>query len=141
MSITIKDADLPKVAPLAHIPRVRYTDADGCVHEGWYAFHINRQLSPFESYSKANDCEHLIVSDGFADWNMPRGLESARIVPDGGIIELLGAVDRDALLELAEEIAEAGEGEYVNCDTRRIYQLTPEKANGWAERIRKAVGE
>ena len=141
MNVTIQDTDLPKVAPLAHIPRVRYTDADGCVREGWYSFHINRQLSPFEFYPKANDCEHRIVSDVSADWNMPRGMESARIVPDGGIIELLGAVDRDVLLELAEEIAEAGESEYVNCGTRRIYQLTPEKANEWAERIRKAVGE
>lgn len=141
MSVTIKDTDLPKVAPLAHIPRVRYTDADGRIHEGWYAFHVNRQLSPFESYPKARDCEHRIVRDNSADWNMPRGLGSARIVPDGGTIELLGAVDSDALLELADEIAEAGDGEYVNCDTRRIYRLMPAKANEWAERIRKAVGE
>lgn len=34
MSVTIKDTDLPKVAPLAHIPRVRYTDARYCPHCG-----------------------------------------------------------------------------------------------------------
>ena len=49
--------------------------------------------------------------------------------------------ERNALLELADEIAEAGDGEYVNCDTRRIYRLMPAKANEWAERIRKAAGE
>ena len=54
MSVTIEDTDLPKVAPLAHIPRVRYTDANGRIHEGWYAFHVNRQLSPFESCGRVH---------------------------------------------------------------------------------------
>lgn len=124
MSVTIEDTDLPKAAPLAQIPRIRYTDADGRIYEGWYAFHVNRQLSPFESYPKARDCEHRIVSDGPADWNMPRGLRSARIVPDGGTIELLGAVDLDALLEVADE--------YDAADVDGV--------TDWAERIRKAVG-
>lgn len=49
---------------------------------------------------------HLIVSDGFADWNMPRDVRVQAIEPDGGEVELLGggaagcALAAENLLEL-----------------------------------------
>lgn len=107
MGITIMDTDLPATSPLPQVPRVRYTDANGCVHEGWYAFHKARQTCMLGSDRlRPGDCQHLIVSDGFADWNMPRDVRVQAIVPDGGEVELLGggaagcALAAENLLEL-----------------------------------------
>lgn len=107
MGITIKDTDLPATSPLPQVPRVRYTDADGRAHEGWYAFHEERQVCPLRNDRlQPGDCQHLIVSDGFADCNMPRDVRVQVIVPDGGEVELLGggaagcALAAENLLEL-----------------------------------------
>ena len=101
------DTDLPATSPLPQVPRVRYTDADGRVHEGWYAFHRARQTCLLgNDRLHPEDCRHLIVSDGFADWNMPRDVRVQAIVPDGGEVELLGgcaagcALAAENLLEL-----------------------------------------
>ena len=51
-AVSVKDGDLPKTEPMPQIPRIRYTDASGRVHEGWYAFHEQagvpdeRQIEP-----------------------------------------------------------------------------------------------
>ena len=107
MGITIMDTDLPATSPLPQVPRVRYTEADGRVHEGWYAFHEARQTCPLgRDRLRPGDCMHLIVSDGFADWNMPRDVRVQAIEPDGGEVELLGggaagcALAAENLLEL-----------------------------------------
>ena len=82
-------------------------EADGRVHEGWYAFHEARQACPLgNDRLRPGDCMHLIVSDGFADWNMPRDVRVQAIEPDGGEVELLGggaagcALAAENLLEL-----------------------------------------
>lgn len=100
MGITIMDTDLPQTSPLPQVPRVRYTEADGRVHEA-------RQTCPLgRDRLRPGDCQHLIVSDGFADWNMPRDVRVRAIVPDGGEVELLGggaagcALAAENLLEL-----------------------------------------
>lgn len=91
MGISIMDTDLPATSPLPQVPRVRYTDAGGRVHEGWYAFHKARQTCLLgNDRLRPEDCRHLIVSDDFADWNMPRDVRVQAIVPDGGEVELLG---------------------------------------------------
>ena len=107
MGISIMDTDMPATSPLPQVPRVRYTDAGGRVHEGWYAFHEARQTCPLgRDRLRPGDCQHLIVSDGFADWNMPRDVRVQAIVPDGGEVELLGggaagcALAAENLLEL-----------------------------------------
>lgn len=107
MGISIMDTDLPQTSPLPQVPRVRYTDAGGRVHEGWYAFHKARQTCLLgHDRLRPGDCRHLIVSDGFADWNMPRDVRVQAIVPDGGEVELLGggaagcALAAENLLEL-----------------------------------------
>lgn len=90
----IEDSDLPKTSPLPGIPRIRVYDGDGrkCA-EGYYVFHQNRQLCVFGDKLKPDDCDHLIVADGFADWNMPRGIEVKKIVADGGWIEVASDAD------------------------------------------------
>ena len=61
----IKDSDLPKTSPLSGIL---------CV--------IGDELKP-------EDCDHCIITDGFADWNMPRSIKVSKIVPEGGWIEVV----------------------------------------------------
>lgn len=100
----MKDLDLPKTSPMPGVPRVRYADAAGNVVEGWYAFHEKRQPCPMNDELAPDDCLHLIVSDSFADWNMPVDLRIVAIDPDGGDIELVGGPDAAALAEAARSL-------------------------------------
>lgn len=47
--------------------------------EGYYIRYGTRQLSPIGDELKDDEVIHLIVNDGFADWNMPRQLEFHKI--------------------------------------------------------------
>lgn len=49
---------------------------------GSYFKHIKRQVSPIDDSLKNEDIEHLMISNGFADWNMPRRIEAILINPD-----------------------------------------------------------
>jgi hypothetical protein len=65
------------------VPRVRAKrEGDGYVVEGWYMCHVNRTPCPVGDSLKAEDVEHLVVCDGFSDWNMPRGVECHKVDPD-----------------------------------------------------------
>lgn len=137
MGISIMDTDLPATSPLPQVPRVRYTDAGGRVHEGWYAFHEARQTCPLgRDRLRPGDCQHLIVSDGFADWNMPRDVRVQAIVPDGGEVELLGggaagcALAAQNLLELL--------GGLPDSLHRELAVKAAEECLGW---IRELEGE
>ena len=91
--VSVKDGDLPKTEPMPQIPRIRYTDASGRVHEGWYAFHELRQVCPINDGLRPGDCMHCIVSDKEADWNLPRDIRVQAIVPDGGTVEVMRRYD------------------------------------------------
>ena len=68
--------------PLAGIPRVRAVNPDGSVlAEGYYYYHVNRQVSPFDDSLKPEDIDQCIVSDGFADWNMPQSPRIQKVEP------------------------------------------------------------
>lgn len=40
--------------------------------EGYYIYHINRTICPIGDSIKPEDEQHVIMQDGFSDWNMPR---------------------------------------------------------------------
>ena len=40
--------------------------------EGYYIYHIKRTICPFGDSVKPEDEQHVIMQDGFSDWNMPR---------------------------------------------------------------------
>ena len=40
--------------------------------EGYYIYHIRRTICPFGDSVKPEDEQHVIMQDGFSDWNMPR---------------------------------------------------------------------
>lgn len=139
VGVTIMDTDLPATSPLPQVPRVRYTDAGGRVHEGWYAFHEARQTCPLgHDRLRPGDCQHLIVSDGLADWNMPRDVRVQAIAPDGGEVELLGggAAGDDEVLA-AENLLKllAGMPDTLH---RELASMAAEECLGW---IREMEGE
>lgn len=40
--------------------------------EGYYIYHIKRTICPLGDSIKPEDEQHVIMRDGFSDWNMPR---------------------------------------------------------------------
>ena len=49
--------------------------------EGYYIYHINRTICPFGDSIKPEDEQHVIMQDGFSDWNMPRDTVHFDIIP------------------------------------------------------------
>ena len=50
--------------------------------EGYYIYHIKRTPSPAGDCVKPEDEQHVIMCDGFSDWNMPRDTVYFDIDPD-----------------------------------------------------------
>lgn len=50
--------------------------------EGYYIYHINRTICPFGDSIKPEDERHVIMQDGFSDWNMPRDTVHFDIIPE-----------------------------------------------------------
>ena len=50
--------------------------------EGYYIYHIKRTICPLGDSVKPEDEQHVIMQDGFSDWNMPRGTVVYEIDPD-----------------------------------------------------------
>ena len=64
------------------IPMVRVVDENGreCLR-GYYAYHKSRQLAPIGDCLRQEDVHHLVIHDGFADWNMPQELKVTEVEP------------------------------------------------------------
>lgn len=54
---------------------------DGRWIEGYYMHHLNRMASPCDGI-KPEDEDHIILNDGFADWNMPRDIVYTHVDPE-----------------------------------------------------------
>lgn len=50
--------------------------------EGYYIYHIKRTICPLGDSVKPEDEQHVIMQDGFSDWNMPRDTVVHEIDPD-----------------------------------------------------------
>lgn len=50
--------------------------------EGYYIYHIRRTICPFGDSVKPEDEQHVIMQDGFSDWNMPRDTVFFNINPE-----------------------------------------------------------
>ena len=50
--------------------------------EGYYIYHIKRTICPIGDSVKPEDEQHVIMRDGFSDWNMPRDTVVYEINPD-----------------------------------------------------------
>ena len=50
--------------------------------EGYYIYHIKRTICPIGDSVKPDDEQHVIMQDGFSDWNMPRNTVVFDIDPE-----------------------------------------------------------
>lgn len=49
---------------------------------GGYHKHVKRQICPMGDELKPDDIDHIIIFDGFADWNMPKPLQAVEVIPE-----------------------------------------------------------
>lgn len=62
--------------------------------EGYYIYHIKRTICPLGDSVKPEDEQHVIMQDGFSDWNMPRNTVVYEINPDT-ICQFTGLTDKN----------------------------------------------
>lgn len=62
--------------------------------EGYYIYHIKRTICPLGDSVKPEDEQHVIMQDGFSDWNMPRGTVVYEIDPDT-LCQYTGLADKN----------------------------------------------
>ena len=62
--------------------------------EGYYIYHIKRTICPFGDSVKPEDEQHVIMQDGFLDWNMPRDTVVYEIDPDT-LCQYTGLADKN----------------------------------------------
>lgn len=65
---------------------------------GGYHKHIARQIAPIDDRLGSDDVKHLIIEDGFADWNMPKELVIHEVLGNS-VSQFSGKLD-DGLDEL-----------------------------------------
>ena len=62
--------------------------------EGYYIYHIKRTICPLGDSVKSEDEQHVIMQDGFSDWNMPRNTVVYEINPDT-LCQYTGLTDKN----------------------------------------------
>jgi uncharacterized phage protein (TIGR01671 family) len=62
--------------------------------EGYYIYHIKRTICPIGDSVKPEDEQHVIMQDGFSDWNMPRDTVVYEIDPDT-LCQYTGLTDKN----------------------------------------------
>lgn len=67
---------------------------DGRWVEGYYIYHIKRTPCVFNDSVKPEDEMHVIMHDGFSDWNMPRDTVTHMIDPDT-LCQFTGLYDKN----------------------------------------------
>lgn len=63
---------------------------------GAYMHHINRTLCIDEDSVKSEDKEHIILFDGFSDWNMPRRISYVHVDPTT-VGQYTGLIDKNGV--------------------------------------------
>lgn len=75
--------------------------------EGYYIYHIKRTLCVAGDSIKPEDEQHVIMCDGFSDWNMPRGTVCFDIHPET-ICQFTGMLDRNGRRIWENDIVRSG---------------------------------
>lgn len=84
--------------------------------EGYYIYHIKRTICPFGDSVKPEDEQHVIMQDGFSDWNMPRDTVVYEIDPDT-ICQYTGLTDKNGQKIWENDIVELpDENVYFKCE-------------------------
>ena len=77
--------------------------------EGYYIYHIKRTLCPFGDSVKPEDEQHVIMQDGFSDWNMPRNTVAFDIEPET-VCQYTGLKDKNGEKVFIEDIIRCTKG-------------------------------
>ena len=64
---------------------------------GGYHKHIKRQIAPFGDELKEEDIQHLIIIDGFADWNMPQPVRVVTNIDKNSVGQFTGLKDKNGV--------------------------------------------
>lgn len=90
--------------------------------EGYYVYHIKRTICAFNDKVEPEDEQHVIMQDGFSDWNMPRDTVHYDINPDT-LCQYTGLTDKNGKKiwendicdrnEVFPEIVKYYKGDYV----------------------------
>ena len=62
--------------------------------EGYYIYYIKRTICPIGDSVKPEDEQHVIMQDGFSDWNMPRNTVFFNIDPET-VCQYTGFTDKN----------------------------------------------
>lgn len=62
--------------------------------EGYYIYHIKRTICPLGDSVKPEDEQHVIMQDGFSDWNMPMNTVVYEIDPNT-LCQYTGLTDKN----------------------------------------------
>lgn len=64
---------------------------------GGYHKHIKRQIAPFGDELKEEDIQHMIIIDGFADWNMPKPIQVVTNIDKKSVGQFTGLKDKNGV--------------------------------------------